>query len=321
MPHAKQHFGFFLVPGYSLVALACAIDVLRAANIEIGQTYFKWTLLGDTNTQTTSSSAIASSFLDIDDPSVNQIPLDVIAICGGERTHLFSSSRAEIWLKTKARQGLMMGSLSDGAYLAAKLGLFDQCRSTIHWKCQSAYRELYPDLNIQASIFEVSGNRFSCAGGTASLDLLLHFVAEKFDQKIAGKIADNYFHDIIRGDDQVQHMTSALRFAHRNENLSKALIIMENALENPKEINEIAKALSLSHRQLDRLFKSYLNTSPARHYRELRLLRAANLLKQTNFSVSEIALSCGFQSASHLAKFFKERFATTPAQFRKVRLS
>lgn len=317
MPHAKQHFGFFLVPGYSLVALACAVDVLRAANIEIGQPYFKWTLLGDKNTQPNSSSAISSSFLDIDDPAIKDLPLDVIAICGGERTHLFSSPRAQNWLKAKARQGLMMGSLSDGAYLAAKIGLFDQCRSTIHWKCQSAYRELYPDLNVQTSIFEVAGNRFSCAGGTASLDLMLHFVSDKFDQKIAGKIADNYFHDVIRSDDQVQHMTSALRFAHRNESLSKALIMMENALENPIAISEIAKALSLSHRQLDRIFKSYLNTSPAKHYRELRMLRAANLLKQTNFSISEIALSCGFQSASHLAKFFKERFATTPAQFRK----
>lgn len=314
----SQHFGFFLVPGYSLVALSCAIDVLRAANLEIDQPYFKWTLVGEKEKgemveAVASSAGIETNYIDI-----NGAPdFDIIAICGGRQTHLYSSARAEKWLKAQARRSIKIGAISDGSYLAARLGLFSQCRSTIHWKCQSAYRELNPWLDIRASIFEVDGNRFSCAGGTASLDLWLYFIAEKFGEKVAGRIADRYFHDVIRSDDQVQHMTSALRFAHRNEKLSKALVMMEEALEVPLPIADIAAHLGLSHRQLDRIFRKHLNMSPAQHYRDLRLLRAANLLKQTELPIIDIAFGCGFHSSSHLAKFFKERYGTTPSRYRR----
>lgn len=313
MEHARQRFGFFLVPGYSLVALSCAIDVLRAANIEAEQEVFRWQLLGDDCELVSSSSGIGLSC----HPIAKTQEFETIVICGGERSHLFRSKPVDNWLKDQARGGTRMGSISDGAYIAAHVGLFNKCRSTIHWKCQSAYRELFPLLDIRMSILEVDGDRFSCAGGTASLDLMLHFVSKQLGESIAGRIADNYFHDVIRGDEQVQHMTSALRFAARNKTLSEALVIMEKNLEDPVQVEQIATRLNISHRQLDRIFKGHLKTSPSKHYRELRLLRATGLLKQTDLSIGEIALGCGFQSSSHLTKFFKARFNTTPSQYRR----
>lgn len=307
-----QKFGFFLVPGYSLIALSSAIDVLRSANVEIQNTEFHWELLGDSGESVESSSGIVLPCTTIDVSN----KFDVVAVCGGERSHLFRSRKTENWLKDQARKGALMGSISDGAYVVAKVGLFDNSRSTIHWKCQSAYRELYPDLDVQMSIIEVDGKRFSCAGGTASLDLMLNFVATKLGKDIAGRVADNYFHDVIRGDDQVQHMTSALRFATRNKTLSDALILMESELETPISIAVIARKLNVSHRQLDRIFRSHLHTTPSKHYRGIRLLRATGLLKQTNLPISEIALSCGFQSSSHLTKFFKLKYEMTPYQYR-----
>lgn len=314
-----QHFGFFLVPGYSLVALSCAIDVLRAANLEIDRPFFSWTLIGEKNKTEGSQIVASSAGIETNYIDINDAPdFDVIAICGGRKTHLYSSQRAEKWLKSQARKSKKIGAISDGSYLAAKLGFFSECRSTIHWKCQSAYREINPWLDIRTSIFEVDGNRFSCAGGTASLDLWLYFISEKFGNKVAGRIADRYFHDVIRSDDQVQHMTSALRFAHRNQKLSKALVMMEEALEMPLPISEIAAHLGLSHRQLDRIFRKHLNMSPAQHYRDLRLLRAANLLKQTDLPIIDIAFGCGFHSSSHLAKFFKEHYGMTPSRYRQT---
>ena len=166
---------------------------------------------------------------------------------------------------------------------------------------------------------EVDGNRFSCAGGTASLDLMLKFVSNDLGAEIAGRIADNYFHDVIRGDDQVQHMTSAFRFASKDKRLSDALLSMENNLENPLEISEIARRIDVSHRQLDRIFLRNLNTTPGSHYRGMRLIRAEGLIKQTELSIGEIAIGCGFQSSSHLSKFFKKQFGVTPSQHRNQR--
>lgn len=307
-----RKFGFFLVPGYSLVALSCAIDVLRAANIEIEKSEFQWTLLADQCDDTSSSSGIALPCISID-TSEN---FDLIAICGGERSHQFQSKKVDTWLREQARNGTSIGSISDGAYVIARTGLFDKSRSTIHWKCQGAYRELYPDLDIRMSILEIDGKTFSCAGGTASLDLMLNFVSAKLGKEIAGRIADNYFHDNIRGDDQMQHMTSAFRFATRNKTLSDALILMEMALETPIPVSTIAQRLNISLRQLDRIFQAHLDISPSNHYRDMRLLRASGLLKQTNLSITEVALSCGFQSASHFSRYFKRRFNDTPRRYR-----
>jgi len=312
MSEPVRSFGFLLIPGFSLVALSCAIDVLRAANIEAPAAQFKWALLGDGQTSVASSSGIELPCMKLHEAG----QFEAVAVCGGERSHLFKSDEIESWLKDQARKGMLVGSLSDGAYVVAAAGLFAKSRSTIHWKCQSAYRERFPNLDIRMSILEIDGNRFSCAGGTASLDLMLHFASRVVGGQTVGRIADNYFHDVIRGDDQVQHNISALRFAARNTKLSEALLIMEAELENPVPIFEIAERLDISHRQLDRLFRRHLGTSPTHHYLEMRLLRASGLLKQSELSVGEIAVGCGFQSASHLGRHFKQRYGQTPGKFR-----
>ena len=307
-----QNFAFLLIPGFSLVALSCAIDALRAANLEDVRLRFSWQLISSESRQVESSSGISMdcySFENVGD-------IDAIAVCGGERSHEFESEKTNNWLKAKARENVKIGSISDGAYVVANAGLFDRHRSTIHWKCQSAYRERFPDLDIRASILEVDGNRFSCAGGTASLDLMLHFISQILGSDVVGKIADNYFHDAIRGEDQLQPMISGIRFAARNSVVSNALVIMAANIERPLPIAQIAGQLNVSHRQLDRLFIRYLKKSPARHYRELRLARAAGLLRQTGLSVGDIALDCGFQSASHLAKYFREIYQVTPLKHR-----
>ena len=92
---------------------------------------------------------------------------------------------------------------------------------------------------------------------------------------------------------------------------------MEKSLENPLSCAELARQVGLSTRQLERLFRKYLSRSPARYYLELRLNRARLLLLQTNMSVIDVALACGFVSASHFSKCYSEHFGKTPSQERR----
>ncbi len=296
------------------MALSCAIDVLRAANTGQQDKSYQWTLFSETGGPVDSSSGLELNTTSISDPT----DMGLLAICGGERTHLFTSNVVINWLKQLDRKGVRLGTISDGGYLLAEAGLFDNHRSTIHWKCQTAYRERFPHLDVRVSILEIDGQRFSCAGGTASLDLFLGLLRPQIGDESVARIADNYFHDVIRGDNQVQHLTSAFRFAGRNKVLSDALLLMEGNLEAPLSIGQIGIAIGTSTRQLDRVFRRHLNTSPSQHYREMRLLRASELLKQTSISVTEIAAGCGFQSASHLSRYFKSRFGETPLEHRRA---
>ena len=313
---------FALVPGFSLLALSCAVDALRAANLVLGRTAYAWRLsadLGDTSStgSVPSSSQIRLPAMPLPERRAGGTTPDLFAVVGGERSHNYDSQALAGTLMQAAWRGARIGSISDGAFLVAATGLFDGYRSTIHWKCLDAYRERFPDLDIRTSIYEIDRNRFSCAGGTTSLDLMLTFVMEAHGATAASLVAENYVHDRIREAAQEQHVTAAIRMAGRNRHVAEAVLLMERHLEDPLPVGQIAGAISISARQLTRLFRSRLGRSPGQFYLDLRIDRAASLLRQTSMSVSEVAVGCGFQSASHLGRYLKRRHGVTPGQWRR----
>ena len=308
-----RSYHFVIVPPFSLMSFSCAIDALRGANLVLGHRYYSWTAVSPEGGPFMSTSDIelpTTRLADAGEP-------DVIVICGGNSSHTYKNPVLTNWLHEQAKKGKRIGAISDGSFVAAEVGLFDRVPSTIHWKCFDAYRELYPYLDIKASIMEISGNRFSCSGGTASLDLMLHIIQEDHGPEITSQIAVNYFHDTIRDSSSEQHITNAFRLASRNPVLAEALLLMESHLEARLTIADIANLLKISRRQLDRIFKRDVKKSPQEFYRDLRLTRAAGLLLQTNMSITEISIGCGFQSASHMGKYFQVRFGRTPGAYRK----
>lgn len=308
-----QRFHFVLLPRFSLVAFSCAIDALRGANQVLGEAFYSWHAVSaeGENAISTSSISVPTRLL-----SEAGSP-DVIVICGGDQSHNYRNMKLTNWLHEQAKMGKRIGSISDGSFVAADAGLFDKVCSTIHWKCYDAYRERFPKLDVKPSIMEISGKRFSCAGGTSSLDLMLHFISEQHGAGISSQIANNYFHDTIRDGSREQHITNAFRLASRNPVVAEALLLMEQNLEAQLTIADIANELKISRRQLDRIFKRDFNQPPQLVYRNLRMSRAAGLLLQTGMSVTEIAIGCGFHSASHLGKHFTAKHGLTPSAFRK----
>ncbi len=313
---------FALVPGFSLLALSCAVDALRAANLVLGRSAYEWRLSADLGDPPVGDSIPSSSHIRLpavslaDRRAPGEAP-DLLAVVGGERSHDYESRALAGALARAMGRGARIGSISDGAFPVAAAGLFDGFRSTIHWKCLDAYRERFPELDIRTSIFEIDRNRFSCAGGTTSLDLMLTFVMEAHGGETASLVAENYVHDRIREAAQEQHVTAAIRMAGRNRHLAEAILLMERHLEDPLSMDDIAAAVGLSARQLTRLFHGRLGRPPGQFYLDLRIDRAASLLRQTGMSVSEIAVGCGFQSASHLGRHLKRRHGATPGQWRR----
>ena len=105
-------------------------------------------------------------------------------------------------------------------------------------------------------------------------------------------------HERIRDEHDQQRMALPARLGVRHPKLMSVIKLMEENLEEPLDRGKLAKSAGLSSRQLERLFRKYLNRSPARYYVELRLNRARLLLLQTNMPVIDLALACGFVSAS-----------------------
>jgi len=158
----------------------------------------------------------------------------------------------------------------------------------------------------------VDGNRYSSAGGMSSLDLMLNVIASDHGQELANEVADQMIYTSIRTDRDEQRLSIPARIGVRHPKLSTVIQMMEANIEEPVSPSILAKDVGMSTRQLERLFRRYLNRSPKRYYMELRLQKARNLLMQTNMSVINVALACGFSSPSHFSKCYRSHYETTP---------
>ncbi|MEM8987792.1 MAG: GlxA family transcriptional regulator [Pseudomonadota bacterium] len=310
-------FAFVLIPSFSLLALASAMDGLRAANYAIGQTVYRWRVHAPQAGEITqhASCGMPVGCLGLDEAE----DADVIVLCGGDQSHEFSNKKLSDFLRARLRRGASVGALSEASFILAEAGLFDGRRSTIHWKCQHAYRERFPNLDIRSSLFEIDGPVFSCVGGTSALDLILRMIMTDHGAHVASAVAENYHHDTIRGQEQAQKLSSILKYAGDSPALVNALFLMESNIETPLTVAELCRRSDIAHRRLDRLFQRYIGASPNVYYRKVRLERAAQLLSQTTMPIAAIATACGFASSSHLAKHFKMVYGSPPKNYRSSR--
>ena len=165
-------------------------------------------------------------------------------------------------------------------------------------------------------MFEIDRNRFTCAGGTAAIDMMLNVISRQHGHELAAAVADQFMHERIRDQHDHQRMSLLVRLGVRHPKLLSVIEVMEKNLEEPLNRIDLARDAGLSTRQLERLFRKYLNRSPARYYLELRLDKARLLLLQTNMSIIDVALACGFVSASHFSKCYRDFYGRTPRKER-----
>ena len=246
---------------------------------------------------------------------------DTILVCAGMDVQQVSSKKTLNWLRREARRGAKIGGLCTGAYTLAKAGLLNGKRATIHWENQDSFIEEFEEVELTKSVFVVDGNRYTTAGGTSSIDLMLKLIADDHGEELANAVADQLIYSSIRTDQDTQRLSIPTRIGVRHPKLSAVIKMMEENIEEPISPSILSRDVGMSTRQLERLFRRYLNRSPKRYYMELRLQKARNLLMQTDMSVINVALACGFASPSHFSKCYRAHYSTTPYRERGAQAS
>ena len=166
------------------------------------------------------------------------------------------------------------------------------------------------------NIFVAREKIITASGGTAAADLMLHLISKDHGAELATEVADQMVYNAVREGSAAQRVSLQSRHGMRNVHLMRAIAIMDETIEDPITPSQIAERLGISTRQLERLFGRYLNSTPKHYFMEKRLLRAQNLLVQTEQSITEIAMACGFQSTSHFSKVFRGHFGKSPLSHR-----
>ncbi len=304
-----ERFVFLLLNDFSMIAFASAIEPIRLANHVSGQKLYDWKLATENGVDVQCSNG---ANLRADIGLVDVLRDDTIMVCGGINIKANTTKPVLTWLRRESRKGMAVGGLCTASYTVAKAGLFDGRRCTIHWENRDSFQEEFADVELSQTIFVVDKNRYSSAGGTSSADLMLKLIAAKHGTELSNQVADEMIYTSIRTDRDEQRLSIPTRIGVRHPKLSKVIYMMETNIEEPVSPSILASDVGMSTRQLERLFRRYLNRSPKRYYMELRLQKARNLLMQTDMSVINVALACGFSSPSHFSKCYRSHFDTTP---------
>ncbi|TYB90969.1 GlxA family transcriptional regulator [Oceaniovalibus sp. ACAM 378] len=310
-----RHVVFVLLDNFTLLSFASALDCLRVANRLARAELYTWALTGEGGA-TVSCSAGTAFQLDSDLAELGRD--DIALVCGGIDVAQATTKRILNWLRRESRRGVIIGGLCTAGYALAKAGLLDGKRATIHWENQDSFAEEFEDVTLTRSVFVVDGNRYTTAGGTSSIDLMLKLIADHHGDALASAVADQLIYSSIRTDQDTQRLSVPTRIGVRHPKLSSVIQMMEAHIEDPISPAILARDVGMSTRQLERLFRRYLNRSPKRYYMELRLGKARNLLMQTDMSVINVALACGFTSPSHFSKCYRAHYETTPYRERGI---
>ena len=311
VPHATKprKFVFVLLPKFTLLSFASALECLRISNRMSNQILYEWEIISENGTSIICSAGIEFSV----DHDLNELNRDdTIMLCGGENIRAATTKRLLSWLRRESRRGLAIAGLCTGAFPLAKAGLLEGKRATIHWENLDSFTEEFENVELTKSVFIIEGNRMTTAGGTSSIDLMLKLIANDHGEDLANAVADQQIYSSIRTSQDVQRLSVPTRLGVRHPKLGQVIQMMERNIEEPISPSILAKHVAMSTRQLERLFRRYLSRSPKRYYMELRLQKARNLLMQTDMSVINVALACGFASPSHFSKCYRAHYATTP---------
>ena len=305
--------GFFLVPSFPMMSFAAAIEPLRSANRMRDARLFDWRLYSRDGAPVNASNGVA---IGVHAGIAENALVDLLLVCAGTRDAGAGDPGLAKWLRAQARRGIAVGGVSLGAYALARAGLLDGRRCALHWESLAAFAEQFPRVRATPDLFVADGDRRTCSGGTAALDMMLALISEREGRPLANDVSEQFIHPRIRRTDDPQRMPVETRVGIANDKLVAAVAMMESASEEPHRVQAIAAAVGLSPRQLERLFVKYLETQPARYYLQLRLARARMLLLQTAKPILDVAVACGFASASHFSRCYRAAYGRRPSDER-----
>ena len=306
-------FFFILLPGYSSLSFTHAMMCLHLANKHSTGNAFEIIVMTDDGQTVTDSMGgtfpVDSAF---QDPQRG----DYVCLFSGDNVERQDLRAAIGYLRKADRLGANLCAFFSGAFVLAKAGLLDGERATIHWEKRQAFMEEFPEVDLTEFTFVSNGSPYSTSGGTSAIDLMLFLLSKIHSDALSNHVAGLLNYTNLRVVQHSARLQNADRVGFRHPKLSEILALMETNLEEPLRPSDLAQTVNISTRQLERLFRRYLNATPKKYYTDLRLQRAQHLLLQTNMTVTAVGVACGFNTASHFSRLFRAKFGMSPHKLR-----
>jgi len=307
----KLTFEIFIQPGFSDLELASVLSVLRTANDVLNRDRFSWQLTSDFPGFVDSRSDMIARA----EPTIgDQFLRDCLIVVAGK------ASARDGWLRRlRAMQKLQRRTLlfSDASREYAKAVNIEDDSATAHWRDAGLLREVGGSPVLSDHLARENGSILTCAGEGYAVEAVIGCLADHLESWQCAEIASLLVVENIRGFSHPQPKGMSDNTNLFEKRLQKVVQLMEHNVEAPLRLSDLANQVGLSPRHLERLFTVYLNTTPARFYKKIRLKKAHTLVTSTHVSLIEIAIACGFVTAPTFSQAYKAEFGETPTQVRR----
>ncbi len=305
--------GILPIAGFALMSYASTVEPIRAANLLARRRLYDIiNITGDGRQVQSSGAAVVNAEAMVGDV----LKLDYLFVVAGGDPASFTDRRVLNWIARMARTGTQLGGVSGGPVILARAGLMHGRRMTVHWEHAPALAEISPNLAIERTLYVIDRDRVTCAGGTAPMDLMHALIAQHHGAPFARLVSDWFLHTEIRPSGGPQRGGLVARVGTTNAAILDAVDAMESHVADPLTLRQLALIAGVSARHLNRLFTEKLRQPTMKYYRELRLDKAQNLLRNSPMPITEIALACGFANSSHFSRLYSAKYRLPPSKIR-----
>lgn len=303
-------FDIYVADGFVLTEFAGVVEVIRLANRINGSPLFAWHVRSKNGGPVSASSAVTVETT----PLPARPEADYLFVLGNADPVCPDLSLGKALASYTSRQARVV-LLSEAAarYIAETIG--NPGSHTTHWENRTILMERLGLFDTKATLAVESGAIITCAGMGATFDIALSIATQHASSTTMTTVADILLHERVRHFNTLQPFSGKEVTTTGDAALDACLALMQDNMEFPLHISEIAQQANLSKRSLERKFNSLLKSTPNGYYRGLRLNKANNLLLNTDMRIHEIGLACGFPSG--FTTIYRSAFGMTPNAARK----
>jgi transcriptional regulator GlxA family with amidase domain len=246
-------------------------------------------------------------------------PVDTLLVVGGEGTRSARHDpRFLADLVAVAERTPRIASVCTGALLLAAAGLLDGYEATTHWGSCDALAEWHPEVRVHRDrLYVRDRDRWTSAGVTAGIDLLLAVVAEDHGPDLAHQAAGWLIVFVQRPGGQSQFSAQLRAQRATTTSIAELQGWLADHLDEDLGVETLAARVGMSPRTFARVFRRETGTTPAVFVEELRVEAARRLLETTDLTVAVIARRVGVKHAETLHRACNRRLGTTPDRYRQ----
>lgn len=311
-PDQSLSIDILAFPETTVILLASVIEPLRAANRIAGSALYVWRLLSPDGRPVETTAGIKVPVDGSFSPSNEAHPLFVVSSYNWRRNNTVPIKMA---LSRAARHRRMIAGIESGTWLMAEASLLDGHKVTVHWEDQDEFTSRYPDIDVVKERFVIDRRRMTSGGALPTLDLMLEIIRRRQGYSMALEVSRSFLYE--RGGGAGDFRPAAPSgMAATDKRLAQAVRLMEETIDQPLAMEQLAARAKVSARHLQTLFQKSFGVSPHEHYMALRLNAARRKVIETDASLADIAAGSGFNSASAFSRAYRAQFRESPSETR-----